>query len=83
MYCQKKPQCGQEGQGRVTKQVKPAVRTDAVPPRNPNRETLSLLLCSFLWYFSYFYTSVQWIIKTDDEYYDQIVIIAIEEPEVL
>lgn len=46
-------------------------------------ETFSLLFCSFLWYFSYFYTSVQWIIKNDDEYYAQIVTIAIEEPEVL
>lgn len=38
----------------------------------------------FFGIFSYFYTSAKWIIKTDDEYYDEIVvIIPIKEQEVL
>lgn len=73
---------GRAREGHKTSQISCQDRRRAPPPV-PTEKNLSLLLRSFLWYFSYFYTSVQWIIKTDDEYYDQIVIIAIEEPGVL
>lgn len=46
-------------------------KSDGVSQQSLHKTNFFVYFCVlFFGIFSYFYTSAQWIIKTDDEYYD-------------